>query len=211
MNTQNIQCKIINCQQIFKSLLINDLPDVVILDGVSADIDTLKIAKELRTNPHTQNIGIIYITTSLKLEERLLVLDVSDSYLTEPVDCRELAAVINNIYRRISSPKLSATKETWQLSKQKIELRSQSGNIINLTYRELIILSTLAEEPSTPISAKTIIEAIGENWLSFEKNRLELLLSRLRSKIKPYCEDINPIKSIRNTGYKLMIPIKINE
>ena len=45
-----------------------------------------------------------------------------------------------------------------------------------------------------------------EDWMQYEKNRLELLLSRLRQKVRSTNElAINPIKSVRNEGYQLTI------
>ena len=74
------------------------------------------------------------------------------------------------------------------------------------------MLRKLAQQHAGPLSAKQIIEAWDEDWLTFEKNRLELLLSRLRTKIKNINDiKLNPIRAIRNQGYQLMIPLEIHE
>jgi DNA-binding response OmpR family regulator len=83
--------------------------------------------------------------------------------------------------------------------------------VLSLSHREFILLRELAQSSNAPVSAKQIIEAWGENWLHYEKNRLELSLSRLRRKIKNISDDsLNPVRAIRNQGYHLMIPIQVH-
>ena len=41
------------------------------------------------------------------------------------------------------------------------------------------------------------------------KLRLEVLISRLRSKLSPHLGEFNPIKSVRGRGYQLCMPLAI--
>jgi len=194
------------------TLMLEKLPDILILDWGLPNEDGLSIAQRLRTNEHTQNIGIIFLTARSRLDDRITGLEFADSYHTKPIDYQELKAVINSLYRRISNNINTTIESEWQLHRQKLELHSPTGKILTLSYREFITLQILAQNKNTTISAKKIIEAWGEDWFLFERNRMELLLSRLRSKIKTIGNiQSNPIRSVRNQGYQLSIPIKILE
>jgi DNA-binding response OmpR family regulator len=41
------------------------------------------------------------------------------------------------------------------------------------------------------------------------KLRLEVLISRLRSKLSPHTGQLNPIKSVRGRGYQLCMPLAL--
>ncbi|MFT3847149.1 MAG: hypothetical protein QM739_00270 [Propionivibrio sp.] len=48
--------------------------------------------------------------------------------------------------------------------------------------------------------------------MQYEKNRLELLLSRLRRKFRETNElSINPVKPVRNEGYQLTIFLRADD
>ncbi|WP_415884960.1 helix-turn-helix domain-containing protein [Neptuniibacter sp. QD37_6] len=63
------------------------------------------------------------------------------------------------------------------------------------------------ENSATFVTPQDMVNAINENWLDFEINRLEILLSRLRSKLKSDLDTkLNPIRAHRNKGYQLTLP-----
>lgn len=194
----------------FDALLSTELPDLVILDWNLPGEDGLSIAKRLNINGRTNHIGIIFLTARACIDDRVAGLEIADSYLTKPIDYQELGAIVSSIHRRLGCNTSAIKESVWQLREKTLELQTPQNRILSLSSREYIALYKLAESPGTPVIARNIVEAWGDNWLSFEKNRLELLFSRLRRKIKDSSDiKINPIRSVRNEGYLLMIPVNL--
>jgi len=212
LNAQGFDCYGASDGQSFNTLISERLPDIAVLDWVLPDETGLVISQRLRNNEQTNKIGIIFLTARSDIGARISGLEFADAYHVKPIDYLELGAVIKSIYRRMEIINSSATKPTWHLDTGNLILHSPEGQSLNLSHREFILLRALANSPNTPVSTKLIIESWGEEWINFEKNRLELLLSRLRTKIKNISDDsLNPIRAIRHQGYHLMIPIQVHD
>lgn len=192
----------------FDALMATQKSDLVVLDWMLPGEDGLAIAHRLRGNDLTKNIGIIFLTARSDIDDRITGLDIADAYLTKPVDYKELTAVINAVLRRINPDPTEEAVQSWRLSTKRQLIYTPSGNAISLTWREGAILSLLAQNPAAHVSSKAMVSAIQEEWLSFEKNRMEMLLSRLRAKLKDEGSvSVNPIRAIRNKGYQLTLPL----
>ncbi len=212
LNAQGFDCYGAPDGQSFNDLISKQLPDIAVLDWMLPDETGLVISQRLRNNEQTNKIGIIFLTSRSDIGARISGLEFADAYHVKPIDYLELGAVIKSVYRRIEITKSSATKPTWRLDAGNLILHSPAGQSLNLSHREFILLRELANSPNSPVSAKLIIESWGEEWINFEKNRLELLLSRLRTKMKNISDDsLSPIRAIRNQGYHLMIPIQVHD
>ena len=212
LKAQGFDCYGASDAQSLNTLISEQLPDLVVLDWILPDESGLDIARKLRNNDQTKEIGIIFLTARSNIADRIAGLEFADAYHIKPIDYQELGAIINSINRRSAtiSPDKTA-KSTWQLHSTTLALHSPAGEVLSLSHREFILLRELAQSSNAPVSAKQIIEAWGENWLHYEKNRLELSLSRLRRKIKNISDDsLNPVRAIRNQGYHLMIPIQVH-
>ncbi|MDF1583712.1 MAG: response regulator transcription factor [Methyloprofundus sp.] len=212
LNAQGFDCYGSPDAQSFNTLISKRIPDVVVLDWMLPDESGLAIAQKLRNNNQTKAISIIFLTARSDIGDRIAGLEFADAYHVKPIDYRELGAVISSIYRRSNTVNSQEKNLIWRLHKSTLALHSPDDQVLHLSHREFILLRELARSTETPVSAKQIIEFWGEDWMLFEKNRLELLLSRLRTKIKHMNGDtLNPIRTIRNEGYKLMIPIQIHD
>lgn len=83
------------------NLARSDKPDLVILDLMMPDIDGVQIARQLRSNPATQNILIIMFTAKSQTEDKVEGFDAgADDYLTKPTQPRELVAHVRAVLKR---------------------------------------------------------------------------------------------------------------
>lgn len=212
LSAEGHDCQGANNASAFDILMAKQTPDIVILDWSLLGEDGLSIAQRLRNDEKTCQIGIIFLTAKDSLDARLLGLDVADSYLVKPIDFQELSAIISSVHRRTATNNSQSVEPTWQLHKKKMELHTPLNEIISLSYRECLALQELTQSHNKPISSRHIVESWDENWLLYEKNRLELFFSRLRAKIRKFTEGkFNPIRSIRHEGYMLMIAVELND
>lgn len=195
----------------FQQLCQQHWPDVVIIDRMLAQgADGMDAVRWLREQPQGDNTGVVFLTALGAIDDKLDGLGLGDAYLVKPVDMRELSAVVRAIARRLHTAAAYDGQDVWCLSPRRLELRSPQGRVTEVSHKECLLLSALAQHHGK-LSAKGLVEAMEENWAIYEKNRLELLLSRLRTKIRALQPmAINPIKSLRNEGYQLTITLTLD-
>ena len=190
----------------FDRLFFAAPPDVVVIDRMLPGEDGMSIARRVRSAGTGRKIGVVFLSSLGSLDERIEGLGLADAYLVKPADLRELAAVIASVYRRLNPAPKDDDSGAWRILSRRLELVSPQGQRTELSFKEMQVLALLAAANGTPVSARKLIEAMEENWLIYEKNRLELILSRLRQKIRQASgASGNPIKAVRNEGYLLAV------
>ena len=210
LNAEGLQAQGVADGPAFDRLFGSGAPDVVVIDRMLPGEDGMSIAWRVRNAGTAKKTGIVFLSSLGSLDERIEGLGLADAYLVKPADLRELAAVISSVYRRLNSLEKSGEAGSWRILPHRLELVSPQGRRAELSFKEMQTLALLADASGAPVSARKLIEAMGEDWLQYEKNRLELILSRLRQKIRA-AEGVstNPIKAVRNEGYLLTIPMLV--
>jgi DNA-binding response OmpR family regulator len=78
---------------------------------------------------------------------------------------------------------------------------------MTLKAKEITVLKVLAVAPDRFATRRSLVEALGYNYLSYDEQRLEAMISRLRKKIAPLGE--NPIKAAHGRGYVFTQTLKM--
>ena len=78
------------------------LPDLIVSDIRMPRMDGYALARQLRSNPRTDLIPIVFLTAKDESSERIAgIRSGVDAYLTKPFEPDELIAVIGNILSRV--------------------------------------------------------------------------------------------------------------
>jgi DNA-binding response OmpR family regulator len=78
-----------------------NIPSLIILDIILPDMDGYTICQELRTQPRTSHIPIIFLTQKDERSDRISGLELgADDYITKPFDIEELRLRVQNAIRR---------------------------------------------------------------------------------------------------------------
>ena len=78
------------------------LPDLIVSDIRMPRMDGYALARQLRGNPRTDLIPVIFLTAKDESSDRIAgIRSGVDAYLTKPFEPDELIAVIGNILRRV--------------------------------------------------------------------------------------------------------------
>lgn len=78
-----------------------NLPKLIILDISLPDIDGHEVCRNVRMNPRTAHIPVMFITERDERLEKILGLELgADDYITRPFDADELGLRVNNIIAR---------------------------------------------------------------------------------------------------------------
>jgi DNA-binding response OmpR family regulator len=181
--------------------------DVLVLDLNLPNEDGLSIAKRIR-NAYPK-MGIVILTARVQGIDRTQSYESgADIYLTKPVSPSELKTVILNLSRRIDQVEV---QHQWVFNPKTFSLTSPNDQTLKFTATESSVFLELVVAGGL-LPLHRLIQRFGEIDLSddFNKIRFEKIISRIRSKLKPYTHEENTIQSVYKQGYQLMLPVTVS-
>lgn len=180
---------------------------IVVLDIGLPGEDGLAICQYLRS--HDPQLGIVFLTARGLRDDRLQGLaSGADAYLVKPVDMEELVFVLRRLSARFTNLKSDTTRKIqpagdWVLDTNSGFLIAPNQTRIRLSVNEGQICKTLMARRAEVCLHSELSLAIGLTPQDTDRHRIEVIVSRLRSKIERECGQPFPIKSVRNVGYLL--------
>jgi DNA-binding response OmpR family regulator len=192
--------------QTLNQALLERRADVLILDLNMAGEDGISIAKRMRIS--SPEVGIVMLTARVQsIDKQNGYQSGADVYMTKPARPAELVAALRNLLARLA-PQVKQTQ--WILDTTLLSIRFQQTTSIALTLAEAKLLKTLAlNNACVELEELQLVLDHQSEDAAKNKLRLEVLISRLRSKLSPYMGEFNPIKSVRGRGYQLCMPLAI--
>lgn len=196
-----------NAAQLYRRLAVVNFDSVILDIGLDGE-DGLSICQYLRE--HDAHIGIVFATARGLREDRLLGLDNgADAYLIKPVDLDELVLILRRLEQRASPPLAPATTPKtgnakvgdWCLDATTGFLTTPAGLGIRLSLSELQLLGNLMKKPEEISVHNELSRALGMMPEEFNKHRIEVILSRLREKVRRETGVNLPVHSKRGLGY----------
>ncbi len=182
------------------TLLLTGLYDAAVVDIMLPGMDGLQIIEKIRLRgKHTP---IIILSAKRDVDDKIQGLQKGgDDYLTKPFSFSELLVRIQALIRRSSTASpatiLSCSDLTLYLILHKVE---RKGIEIELQPKEFALLEYLLQNKSRVLSKTLIMEKIWHYDFDPQTNIVDVLVSRLRSKIdKEY--DKKLLHTIRGVGY----------
>ncbi len=179
--------------------------DLLILDLTLPGLDGLELIPKIR---EFSDIPIIISSARDDILDKVMGLERgADDYLPKPYNPRELEARIKTILRRksTSSKKDKKEEKIFDLNEEAMQIRFK-GELLTLTPAEYDILSLLIKNKGAVISRDRFLyesENIDDN--SSLKN-IDVMISRIRSKMAKIDKEGSYIKPARGIGYQLILP-----
>ena len=156
------------------------IPDLIVSDIMMPGADGFSLAANIRANPRTDLIPIIFLSAKDTRQDRIAGFKAGvDAYLVKPFEPNELIAVIENIFKRIS---LTHKRVARASSPPKKNSASRAAFVSDLTKAEERIAKLVAQSLSNKeiaadlnISVRTVEMHIS-NILSKKQfsNRVEI-------------------------------------
>lgn len=185
-----------------KAALQMRMPDILILESTLPDGSSLPELSSLRQR--FPAMGIVIVTARLDLQDRVHVLcSGADYYLTKPVKLPELSATLAALARRLttSGERMSAADIFWWFDRKTGKLTGPEGTKMAFTDRESRILTALLQNPYFPISNQRLLEALGVLNSAIETHRVDMLVYRIRRKLRMLPRPPISIHNVYNEGY----------
>ncbi|MBX2884717.1 MAG: response regulator transcription factor [Granulosicoccus sp.] len=170
--------------------------DAIILDVMLPDMDGFEACRQIR---QFSDIPIIMLTARGDVTDRIVGLELgADDYLPKPFDPRELMARLQaNIKRqRRSSADSLMIFDDLSIDPDTQEVKV-ADHAVSLTTKEYELLTLLANAPGKTFSRDDLLAALKGSELEMFSRSIDILVSRLRQKIKP----ATPIKTVHGKGY----------
>lgn len=190
--------------------------DLIVLDVMMPGEDGLTLCRNLRASSSVQaNIPVLMLTARGEDMDRIVGLEMgADDYLPKPFVPRELLARIRAVLRRARAlpPNLEGgTVEQarelafagWRLDTIGRHLVDEAGTVIPLSGAEYRLLGVFLAHPQRVLSRDQIMELThGREADPFDRS-IDLLVSRLRQRLRDNAREPAIIKTVRNEGYVL--------
>lgn len=182
-----------------------DAFDLVLLDLMLPYKNGETVIKELREN---SDIPIIVISAKSEKEAKLEALRIgADDYILKPFDLDEVLVRIEVVLRRSISVS-NDTKSDGDITIGELVVNvehntvSYNGELINLTAKELQILTLLVQNPQKIFTKANLYEAVWNDTYYYEDNTINVHLSNLRSKLKKATGQ-DYVETVWGIGYRL--------
>jgi two-component system OmpR family response regulator len=184
--------------------------DLVVLDLMLPGEDGLAICRELRAR-RAAPVPILMLTARSEEADRILGLEMgADDYLTKPFATRELLARIRAVLRRtrMLPPNLQPMPQArelhfgdWRLDTTARHLLDAQDTLVPLTGGEYRLLRVLLDHPQRVLTRDQLLNLTqGRDADAFDRS-IDLLVSRLRQRLRDDSREPRYIKTMRNEGY----------
>jgi two-component system OmpR family response regulator len=184
--------------------------DLIVLDLMLPGEDGLSLCRDLRSRGEAP-VPILMLTARAEEADRILGLEMgADDYLTKPFATRELLARIRAVLRRtrMLPPNLRPVHQArellfgdWRLDTVGRHLVDADGTLVPLTGAEYRLLRVLLDRPQCVLHRDQLQNLTqGRDTDAFDRS-IDLLVSRLRRRLRDDSREPRYIKTVRAEGY----------
>jgi DNA-binding response OmpR family regulator len=186
--------------------IVDDPPEVVVLDLGLPDVDGAELLKMLRA---VSAVPVVVATTRDDDREIVQVLDSgADDYVVKPYSADQLEARIRAVLRRAGTA--SPRDGVLEIGDLRIDAARReatlAGRALDLTRKEFDLLAYLARSEGTVVSKR---ELLGEVWrqpYGGGDKTVDVHLSWLRRKLGETAAEPRYLHTVRGVGVKLVAP-----
>jgi two-component system response regulator MprA len=179
--------------------LLNDSPDVIVLDVMMPHIDGLDVARRVRARG--DSTPILMLTARHEVGDRVAGLDAgADDYLVKPFALDELLARLRALLRR-SNAAVGPVLRVGDLELDPAARTVRRGERrVELTKTEFDLLELLVEHAGVVLSRDQIYEHVWGYDFATSSNSLDVYVGYLRRKTEAGGEP-RIIHTVRGVGY----------
>ncbi len=164
--------------------VLEDAPDVVILDLGLPDLDGTEVLRRIRA---ASVVPVIVLSARHEPDDKIEALDLgADDYVTKPFGVEELLARVRAAVRRGGDVgRRLGILETSHFTLDFAERRAVvAGDVVRLTPTEWRLLEALCREPGHLVSRQDLLREVWGPAYGRESNYLRVYANQLRRKLE---------------------------
>ena len=200
-----------------RDVLARERIDLVVLDLMLPGEDGISLCRELRA-PGRPSLPIVMLSARSDEADRILGLELgADDYLSKPFAARELYARVKSVLRRtrMMPPQIPAEVPRsqlkfgdWILDTLGRNLVDHDGTVVRLSGAEYRLLRVLLEHPQRILSREQLLQLTQGREADVFDRSIDLLVSRVRQRLRDEPRESRYIKTVRSEGYVLSVPVQ---
>jgi len=188
--------------QIALQMIINEQPDLVVLDWMMPMMSGPELTARLKREDRTKDIPVILLTARADEDDKIRGLEVgADDYVTKPFSPRELTARVKAVLRRAgtsSTDNLTVDALTCFPDEQVCRIQ---GNTIPMGPKEYKLLEFFMRNPNRVYSREQLLDKVWGGNVYIDERTVDVHIRRLRKAISVDNHE-RLIQTVRGSGYR---------
>ena len=178
--------------------VLEQQPAIILLDVMIPEKDGFEVCKELKANPQTKHVPIIFLTAKTLEHNVISGLEIgADDYITKPIKPKLLKSKIKSLLRRISQPNVEVIEIGSLVIDRSGYKVTLNGKDISLPRKEFELLFLLGSKPGKVFKREFILESVWGKDVVVGDRTIDVHIRKLREKIGD-----SYFKTIKGVGYK---------
>lgn len=194
-------------------------PALAILDVGLPDMNGFELFKRLQALPGGAQVPMMFLTARSDEIDRVVGLELgADDYIAKPFSPRELVARVRTILRRSGRGAQSATAPAaapaaptpapeapatpFALDSERMQIRYY-GRLLELSRYEYGLLRLLVQRPGRVYTRDDLLRLVWDEASDSFDRTVDAHVKTLRAKLKAIAPAVDPIRTLRGTGYAL--------
>lgn len=195
----------LNGKEVFK-LVSENKPDLILLDIMMPEMNGFEVCKQLKSNPFTSKIPVIFLTAKENEIDEIIGLELgADDYIQKPISPRKVIARVKSVIRRTYAESETIVNTEEYIKYKKLELDSAAhtvrinGEEVFFPKKEFQLLHFFLSNRGKVLSREILLNRIwGENIYVVDRT-IDVHVAKVREKLGDYSDYIETIKGL---GYR---------
>lgn len=196
------QCLEASNTQDAHTIIVDQLPDMILLDWMLPGASGLEFARRLKRDVLTAEIPIIMLTAKGEEDNKIQGLEAgADDYITKPFSPRELVARLKAVLRRTTLKGIDDCIEVNGLNLDPASHRVTANNRpLDVGPTEYKLLQFFMTHPERAYSRSQLLDQVWGGNVYVEERTVDVHIRRLRKVLGE--EHDHLIQTVRGTGYR---------
>ncbi|MDM0075329.1 two-component system response regulator CreB [Variovorax sp. J2P1-59] len=189
-------------------------PALAILDVGLPDMNGFELFKRLQKLPSGAEVPMLFLTARSDEIDRVVGLELgADDYIAKPFSPRELVARVRSILRRSGrtgqAPAATPTVAPgtpppmpFALDADRMQIRYY-GRLLELSRYEYGLLRLMVQRPGRVFTRDELLSLVWDEASDSFDRTVDAHIKTLRAKLKAVAPEVEPIRTLRGTGYAL--------